>query len=200
MKLGEDFRPTGLTMLRPESGVLQIGPFATPLTWFGTGEEHLLVRASPLLTSYEPDELVFPSTGERRIYIVPEPEFKGTPMAAIVDVVEQRLNRLLGLPEGWNGANASEVADGAVERAAILAFEVLDDLPLSPQFFPLPNGGVQFEWHVGGSSVEIEVEPDGEAFAVAETSDGGPAIEEDVAEDTPARLRAFLRDMIRRAS
>jgi hypothetical protein len=119
----------------------------------------------------------------------------------MVSVVQQRLNGLLELRQGWNGTTSPAISVGAAASAAALALRILsDDVSVGPQFFPLPNGGVQFEWHIGEQSIEVEVDTDGSAFAVAEGTNGAMLIEEDVDDETPTKLQRDLRGMIGQGS
>ncbi|MDA8045306.1 MAG: hypothetical protein M0Z30_08730 [Actinomycetota bacterium] len=56
---------------------------------------------------------------------------------------------------------------------------LLTPASVPPQFVPLPDGGVQAEWLVGGDSLEIEVSGEGEAFVFGVDADGGVAVEGD---------------------
>ncbi len=85
--------------------------------------------------------------------------------------VEQGVNRLLQLEYGWDGRRARPVTDEAVKSGIGLLFMVTSDLSLPPQFFPLPDGGLQMEWHAG-RSVEVEVDAGGEAHVLVTDESG----------------------------
>jgi len=80
--------------------------------------------------------------------------------------MEEQVNGLLTLPPGWDGRRALPPTDEAVRSAIDVLFAVADELSLPPQVFPLPDGGLQLEWHAG-ESVEIEVDSAGEAHLLA---------------------------------
>ena len=77
--------------------------------------------------------------------------------------VSQRAQRLLVLPEGWNTYDARSPSS----RATIFALHFLRDaigvlldhgIQVPPPFFvPTPSGGVQYEWHVEGRELELEI-------------------------------------------
>jgi hypothetical protein len=56
----------------------------------------------------------------------------------------------------------------------------MSDVLAPPQFFPLPNGGLQLEWHAGGEDIEIEVDPSGTAFVLATNATGEVLLEGDL--------------------
>ena len=77
----------------------------------------------------------------------------------LINFAVGKLNQLLRLERGWDALGATQVS----ETSALAAIRWLDllaeDDSLSPQIFPLPNGGVQVEWLAGGESLEIEIGP-----------------------------------------
>lgn len=76
------------------------------------------------------------------------------------DAPANTLARLRHLPAGWDGHNAKPPTGAACDTAARLLAALARAGATAPQLFPVPDGGVQLEWHARGS-VEIEVEPDG---------------------------------------
>lgn len=48
---------------------------------------------------------------------------------------------------------------------------------LRPQLFPLPDGGVQLEWHAGANHLEVAIELDGSVSIIAESGDATSAAE-----------------------
>lgn len=79
---------------------------------------------------------------------------------------------LADLPAGWDGDDAPAPTEGTIRIA-------LDELrrftpagvPM-PQVHPTVGGGVQFEWHCRGWSVEVEVTPSGQTIAWGENQIG----------------------------
>lgn len=88
--------------------------------------------------------------------------------------------------------------DAAEALGRVLA-EVCTATSLPVQLFPLPDGGVQAEWHVAGASIEIEVDSGGAVFVNAETSTGEILVESELDDDAgPVVLeqtRAFLAEL-----
>ncbi len=70
---------------------------------------------------------------------------------------ENRLERLISLPNGWDGG----VAQGVSFRNANFAMNVLgavcDKGSPTPQFVPGTNGDLQIEWHLVGGSIELHI-------------------------------------------
>jgi hypothetical protein len=72
--------------------------------------------------------------------------------------IEQELDRLAALPANWDGQGAVAI-DGAVLQAARdLIGELPAFLTTVPAVVPLANGRLQFEWHEGSRSLELEFE------------------------------------------
>jgi len=175
--IDEAFPPTGLT-IKPRQ------PFdwaASPLTCNPVsvfGEWWLRTQVPPPLPS--------------RMVKISITSGEDGALEVLADVLSFRLNELLAMRPGWLDGRGNELSDEAVVAAVEMVFEILRDKAVPPQFFPLPDGGIQFEWHLNGNSVEVEVEPDGSAFAVAETADKRVVIEEDVEPPTVQSLRQFV--------
>ncbi len=116
------------------------------------------------------------------------------------------LNRLLALPEGWDGFRAMPVTQIAAKVAMTALFEVAHDGSLSPQVVPLVDGGVQLEWHAGGYSLEIEIDALGTRHYFAVNDRGEIVLNAEPADakvedllGLVERLLAELTDLVRRA-
>lgn len=73
----------------------------------------------------------------------------------------KRSAELLMLPEDWDTYGAACVEHRAVRYALRLLLLVSSSITPTPSLVPLPDGGVQVEWHVGGTDLEIEVAESG---------------------------------------
>ena len=90
-----------------------------------------------------------------------------------------KLNQLLGLKHGWDGLGAMPVLETAA-GAAIRWLDLLaEENTISPQIFPLSNGGVQVEWLAGGESLEIEIGPQGDVGILGLDAAGNVLVEGD---------------------
>ncbi len=118
---------------------------------------------------------------------------------ALVQYVEAELNALLELSDGWDGRRAHAVTIPAIQATVHVLAVVTNETSAPPQLFPLPDGGIQVEWHVGGNSIEIEIDAEGEPHVLAQTSDGETIVEGVIAlEQADARLleaRNFLQTL-----
>jgi hypothetical protein len=63
--------------------------------------------------------------------------------------------------------------------AEILA-ELLTQDSSEPDLFPLPDGGIQAEWHAGGHDIEIEVRADGSGYATANDPATAGLVDEEI--------------------
>jgi hypothetical protein len=119
-----------------------------------------------------------------------------------VQYIEAELNSLCALQEGWDGHRARPISDGAIVATIQVLGALMDQTSPPPQLFPLPDGGIQAEWHVAGNKIEIEIEGTGGAYLLADRSDGsvvaeGPATREDP-DGAVASAREFLRALAAR--
>ena len=118
---------------------------------------------------------------------------------AFVQYIEAELNSLLELRDGWDGRRACAITLSATEATIRLLAALMDETAAPPQFFPLPDGGLQVEWHVGGNSIEVEVDAQGEPHLLARASDGTTIVEGVIAlgEPNPQLLMArnFLQGL-----
>jgi len=109
------------------------------------------------------------------------------------------LERIATRRHGWDGADGLPLAAGALTTAARLVVHLSREDELLPHLVPLPTGGVQLEWHVAGSSLEIEVDRRGRPHFLAITANGDVMLDH---EPAPGRIdlglekaRRFLDDL-----
>lgn len=75
-----------------------------------------------------------------------------------------RLNQLIrsGVTEpDWNGHGASPLHPAAVRLAVRVVAALGGDSRPFPRITPTFRGGLQLDWHVGGASIEVDVDPTG---------------------------------------
>ena len=90
--------------------------------------------------------------------------------------VVERLGRFLSLGENWNGYGENAITAQAVVRTMNLLTRVAMDGP-EPAVVPMSDGGIQIEWHYGGTEIEVEVPSDGRELSVYATLPGGRVLE-----------------------
>ena len=110
-----------------------------------------------------------PVAEDRTLHLV-RYDAEGRPLAvppAWVSVAQQGLQALLDLPASWDDEGARQVTPVAVRRLVQVLSAVVAEDAVPPHFFPLPDGGVQAEWHADGAVVEIEVDAAGGTYVAA---------------------------------
>lgn len=74
------------------------------------------------------------------------------------------------LQTNWDSYGSPPLQPLVIEGAITFLKMLEIDQPPRPQICPVPGGGMQFEWHLPGRELEIEILPDGsmQYLAVAE--------------------------------
>lgn len=74
---------------------------------------------------------------------------------------QRKITELKQLPENWDSYGSRPIQSAAIEKAADL-LAILSKLNLpQPQVFPVPGGGIQFEFQQDRRELELEILPDG---------------------------------------
>lgn len=82
--------------------------------------------------------------------------------ADVLRYAQRELASLRRLPRGWDAGKGVALRPGLATLALVLVDLVTVDNGLAtPQFSPLPNGGLYITWLVGGDKLVIELEPGG---------------------------------------
>jgi hypothetical protein len=85
---------------------------------------------------------------------------------------ERRINALLALPANWDGEGAPSINfDCAMGAFGFLFSNSMHETP-APQLVPTSAGGVQVEWHMGGTDFEIRFDPQEQATYFYSGADG----------------------------
>ena len=84
----------------------------------------------------------------------------------MIDTVKDQISNLKYLPEAWDGMWAKRITSRSISMAQQALQLVITSDELAPQIVPLPDGGVQLEWHVAGNDLEIEVDCSGDCFVL----------------------------------
>ncbi len=84
----------------------------------------------------------------------------------IAGLLEARINDLLSLEPGWDGGFGDPPTDQSVTAGVAVIGQLVSEVAVAPFVFPLPDGGLQFEWHAGRESVEVEVDEEGSPHAL----------------------------------
>lgn len=88
--------------------------------------------------------------------------------------IESRLEQLVNLETDWNSHGARRVSAEAVYLAVrvIASLLALDERRPMPQVVATWQGGLQLEWHLQNSDVEITIDPGGSVWAYLAGDDG----------------------------
>jgi hypothetical protein len=90
---------------------------------------------------------------------------------------QAKLDRLMELPEGWDGHRATHPTPlAAMVVNGILEYLLFDDCA-TPQLAPRPDGGIEVEWLVGGVGVNVGVSPTGMAFVTVDDDQGNELVD-----------------------
>jgi hypothetical protein len=105
-------------------------------------------------------------------YSAPEPDR----LARLINWVARELTRMRELQPGWDGHRAVPITEEAVNGTVRALADVLDEDSEPPQFFPLPDGGIQVEWYAD-DDIEVEIDGKGEAHALVTAANGDIIVE-----------------------
>lgn len=72
--------------------------------------------------------------------------------------IAEQLDQLAKLPENWDGEKARPISAPVLEAARAFAEMLPDDVAPVPSVVPIPSGNLQFEWHEGTCTLEMEFE------------------------------------------
>ena len=79
-----------------------------------------------------------------------DPKFKESVIA--------QLDRLSELRAGWDGYNAPPIDASIIEAAKQVVLDLQPHLTYRPTVVPMSSGALQFEWHDGDRTLELEFE------------------------------------------
>jgi hypothetical protein len=95
------------------------------------------------------DISVFPHSGK-----VPFRRHSGNEWVA---ALSDRFNELTALQHGWDGYNGKPVSFTCASFAAKLLERLFDNALPPPDLIPGTDGTLQFEWHINGYDIEVDV-------------------------------------------
>jgi hypothetical protein len=114
-------------------------------------------------------------------------------------ILVQELGHLRALREGWDGRRAKPITSEALYGTILALAALLDEESIPPQFFPLPDGGIQFEWFAD-DHIEIEVDRAGEAHVLAIATNGDILAEGVFDPQPPSELAATVALLVKSLS
>lgn len=117
----------------------------------------------------------------------------------LASYMESHINELLKLGPGWDGHRANPLTIEAVDTAVAVIARTSTDLTVPPFVFPLPDGGLQIEWHAGSESVEVEVDAEGDAHLLVTDAAGAIVVNAELPPDDAGGFAA-ARQAVERLS
>jgi hypothetical protein len=85
----------------------------------------------------------------------------GEPRPAWFMPVLRGFANLATLTQGWDGSRANTIDRPTINRALAAIEQILPSQAPPPSVAPIPDSGLQIEWHRNGRDLEIEFSPDG---------------------------------------
>jgi len=72
--------------------------------------------------------------------------------------VNDELDRVASLAENWDGQGARTLDPAVVDAARQFVARLPDNIAMPPAVVPMAKGNLQFEWHDGPRTLELEIE------------------------------------------
>lgn len=92
--------------------------------------------------------------------------------------VEQRIHELSWLRSGWDGYGAERINQSVLSFALAVLDSVMAAKTPAPSLVPTHGGGLQLEWHFGGTDIELMIYRPFEAELNIGFGDATPPIED----------------------
>jgi len=93
--------------------------------------------------------------------VLTDPQLQRRNQPGLVQVIGNLVARcmeLLALPKDWDTYGAKQIRSDVVQYALTIVFPlVFEGFPV-PKIVPVPNGGIQLEWHTRKGELELEIE------------------------------------------
>ena len=103
------------------------------------------------------------------------------------------LEALKALPPNWSGYTAIPIDRGLIHAAEELIRALPSDIIGTPKVVPMTRGRLQFEWHEGNRSLEIEFENSDQIHYLKWDPDASLEEEDVIPMDDVAGIHALLR-------
>ena len=103
------------------------------------------------------------------------------------------LEELKTLPLNWSGYGASPIDHDLIQAAKEFISALPCDLIATPKVVPMTRGRLQFEWHRGNRSLELEFESSDRIHYLKWDSDAGIEEEDAIPVSDGEKIGALLR-------
>ncbi len=105
----------------------------------------------------------------------------------------QALEELKALPPDWSVYNVNPINRQVLHAAMEFIWAVPSDIAATPKVVPMTRGRLQFEWHRGNRSLELEFENSHKLHYLKWDSDAGIEEEDVISVGDTGRIHALLR-------
>ena len=82
---------------------------------------------------------------------------QGPPVPVWQGYAIDRLRQIIALEPNWNSYGSRQVSERLANVALQILESVMRDTTPRPSILPTPMGHIQFEWHIHGIDLEVEV-------------------------------------------
>jgi hypothetical protein len=103
------------------------------------------------------------------------------------------LEELKALPPNWSGYGASPIDHALIHSAREFISALPCDLIATPKVVPMTRGRLQFEWHRGNRSLELEFESSDRIHYLKWDSGAGIEEEDTISVNDRSEIHALLR-------
>ena len=123
-----------------------------------TGRERYSSRAEATRPEIVPTVVAVPSRGKTVQFRYQD---HGEPEPSWFAPVLHGFANLVTLSDNWDGEGAKRIDSAAINRALAAIEQLLPQDAPAPSVVPVPNSGLQIEWHRNGKDLEVEFNPNG---------------------------------------
>ncbi|HUG69679.1 MAG TPA: hypothetical protein VMM76_18150 [Pirellulaceae bacterium] len=123
-----------------------------------TGRERYSSRAGATKPEVVPTVVTVPSRGKTVQFNYLD---HGEPEPSWFAPVLHGFANLVTLSDNWDGEGAKRIDSAAINRALAAIEQLLPHDAPAPSIVPVPNSGLQIEWHRNGKDLEVEFNPNG---------------------------------------
>lgn len=103
------------------------------------------------------------------------------------------LEALKSLPADWSGSGAVPIDRQLIRAAKLFTLSLPSDVTSTPMVMPMMGGRLQFEWHRGNRSLELEFEGGDRLHYLKWDSDAGVEEEDVISVEDTGTVHALLR-------
>jgi hypothetical protein len=103
------------------------------------------------------------------------------------------LEALKSLPADWSGSGAVPIDRQVIRAAELFILSLPSNVTATPRVMPMMGGRLQFEWHRGNRSLELEFESSDRVHYLKWDSDAGVEEEDVISVEDMGTVHALLQ-------